>query len=288
MTKRLETVAPLNLEEYARTFARLVTHTTEYEVMASISRNFILENNFDTEAVHMLSIGAGRGNFETMLVRELGLKLGYIYAIEPNAVHVPLLETELKSIGAKYDIDTSFFNKEFEFDEKYESPLFDIIMLAHCLYTFEDPFGAVSHAVKFLKPHGKILIFHEGESVCSELYTYMLNRSDPNIFNSRLTHGDHTLTAKKIASYIRDTHPELLATATYGSCYYDVDEFVREEDESRRNDDLITFLLQAHYQELSKEARRDVYEIVMKNSDVVDGKYFARHVCAGIIVSLSS
>ena len=116
----------------------------------------------------------------------------------------------------------------------------------------------------------------------------MINRSDPNIFNSSLTHGDHTLTAKKIASYIRDTHPELSATVTYGSCYYDVDEFVREEEESKRDDDLITFLLQAHYQELSKEARRDVYEIVMKNSDVVDGKYFARHVCAGIIVSLSS
>ena len=112
----LETVPPLTIEGYTKTFARFMSQSNQYDIQASISRNFVLENNFDTEAVYMLSIGAGIGNFEAMLVREQGLKLEYIYAIEPNPAHVPLLETELKGLGAQYDIDTSFFSKEFEFE----------------------------------------------------------------------------------------------------------------------------------------------------------------------------
>jgi len=284
---RRETAAPLTIEGYARTFAKLVANSTEYDLMASIARKVILENNLDKEPVRMLSIGAGRGQFETRLVREQGLKLGYIYAIEPNPAHIPLLETELKSLDAKYYIDTSFFNKEFEFDEKYGSPLFDLIMLSHCLYTFEDPFGAVSHAVKFLKPRGKILIFNQGESACSEMYTYLINHSDPNIFNTSLTHANHALTAPKITSYIRAKHPELIVSVQEDITHIGVDEFVREEDGSR-NDEVVSFFLQAEYQDLSEEARKHVYEVVRKNCDVVDDKYLIRHACAGIIVSLSS
>lgn len=281
-----ETAAPLTDEGYARTFARLVANTTEYDDMASISRKFILENNFDKEPVQMLSIGAGRGQFETRLVREQGLKLEYIYAIEPNTVHVPLLETELKSLGAQYDIDTSLFNKEFEFDEKYGSPLFDFILLSHCLYGFEDPFGAVSHAIKFLKPRGKILIFNVGESACSEVYAYMINRSDPNIFSNSLTHANHALTAPKIASFIRVKHPELIVSVLDYITYIGIDEFVRDEDGSG-NDEIVSFFLQAEYQDLSEEARKYVKEIVIKNCDLVDDKYILKHACAGIVVSLS-
>lgn len=293
MTERdlsLETTTPLTMEGYARTFARFVSHSNQYDIMASIAKKFILENNFDKEPVHMLSIGAGIGNFERMLVQKQGLKLEYLYAIEPNPAHVPLLETELESLGAEYDIDTSFFSTEFEFDEKYGSPLFDIIMLSQCLYTVEDPFEAVSYAVKFLKPHGKIIIFLEGESVSSELYTYMINRSDPNIFSSSLTHGDHNLTALKITSYIRVKHPELIVSVLEDNTYLHVDEFIREQGGSMINDDTdgVSFLLQAEYQDLSGEARRDVYEIVKRNCDIVDGKYLLRISCAGIIVSLSS
>ena len=284
MTGR-ETAAPLTSEGYARTFARLSANTTEYDLMASISKKVILENNFDKEPARMLTIGAGRGNFEAMLVRELELKLGYIYAIEPNAAHVPLLETELKSIGAKYDIDTSFFNKEFELKYKTESPLFDLILLSHSLYSFEDPFGAVSHATKFLSPRGKILIFHQGDTASSEMYTYMINRSDPNIFNTSLTLSNHTLTASQITAFIQVEHPELIVSVQEEITHMCVDEFVRDVNGSR-NDELISFFLQAEYQDLSEEARKHVYEIVLRNCDVVNDKYLIRHPCAGIIISL--
>ena len=288
MTGR-ETAAPLTIEGYARTFARLVANSTEYDLMASISKKVILENNFDKEPVRMLSIGAGRGQFEAMLVRKLGLNLGYIYAIEPNTIHAQLLEIELKSLDAQYDIDTSFFNKEFEIESKYETaenPLFDLILISHSLYSFEDPFGAVSHAVKFLNPRGKILIFHQGETASCEMYTYMINRSDPNIFNNSLTLSNHTLTASKITSFIQVEHPELVVSVQEEITHMCVDEFVRDMNGSG-NDEIVSFFLQAEYQDLSEEARKHVYEIVIKHCDVVNDKYLIRHPCAGIIISLT-
>ena len=287
----LETVPPLTVEGYAKAFTRFMSQSNQYDIRAGIARDFILKNNFDKEPVHMFSIGAGTGIFEKIMVQEQGLKLEYIYAIEPNPDMVPILETELKSLGAEYDIDTSFFSKEFEFDEKYGGPLFDVILLSHALYPVEDPLEAVSHAVKFLKPHGKILIFHQGEAVNKELYTYLINRSDPKIFSSSLnSNGDHTLTAQKITSYIRDKHPELIISVLDYHTYLNVNAFVRGEGESGIDDDtdMVSFLLRAEYQCLSKEARGDVFEIVKRNCDVVDGKYLLRMLCARVVVSLSS
>ena len=177
------------------------------------------------------------------------------------------------------------------FDEKCGGPLFDVILLSHCLYPVEDPFEAVSHAVKFLKPHGKILIFHQGEAVSIELYTYLINRSDPKIFSPSLhSHGDQALTASEITSYIRDKHPELIVSVLDYHTYLNVDTFVRGEGESGIDDDtgFVSFLLRAEYQCLSKEARRDVFEIVKRNCDVVDGKYLLRMLTARIVLSLSS
>ena len=65
-----------------------------------------------------------------------------------------------------------------------------------------------------------------------------------------------------------------------------VDEFVRDMNGSG-NDEIVSFFLQAEYQDLSEEARKHVYEIVIKHCDVVNDKYLIRHPCAGIIISLT-
>ena len=55
----LETVPPLTMEGYTKTFAMFMSQSNQYDIQASSLRNLILRNNFDKEPVHVLSIGAG-------------------------------------------------------------------------------------------------------------------------------------------------------------------------------------------------------------------------------------
>jgi hypothetical protein len=153
-------------------------------------------------------------------------------------------------------------------------------MFSHCLFGFADPYRAVAHAAQFLKPAGKILVFHQDESVCSELYC------DPNIFSPRLTQVNHALTAEKIAAFLKFQYPDLCVTLKIDTSLIDVDEFVRASDDTRDND-VITFYLQAEYRDLSGPGRTEVHDIVMKHCDIVDGKYLVRHPAAAIIVSVA-
>ena len=287
MARKLETTPPLGEEGYARTFAVLTTTTTEYIAMNKIAGKVITESNFDQKPVQMLSVGAGTGHFEVQLVKDLGLKLEYIFAIEPNTKHVPDLEAALKSFDVEYDISKSFFNKDFEFDKDCERAKqnFDFILFSHSLYGFDDPFEAISHATKFLKPSGKMLIINQGSPSSAELFTYLMNNSDPDVFPAGKVIGNHSLTAEKMISYFQKEHPSLPMSLIEEMTYVDFDSFVRKTGEEG-NDEAVSFFLQAEYKNLSKEAQNDIYNIVASECELIDDKYCRRHLCVGIVLSL--
>jgi len=281
--RNLETTPPLTEEQYARNWLDFTDVSTEYEVMSRIACKFITDNKFDEKPVKMLSVGAGRGNFEVVLVKELGLKLDYICAIEPNSTHVKDLQTSLGSLGTEFDICSSFFNTDFQFEEN-KCDKFDFIFFSHSLYGFEDPHGAVLHATKFLNPGGKMLIFNQGDGATAAIFTYLTERSDPDIFSPRKCIGDHSLTAEKIVSELEEKSNNLTISTTQERCYEDVDDFVRRTDNPGR-DYKIDFSLQAEYGRLSEEARNHIYRMVIDNCEVVQGRYKWRHWCVGIVVS---
>ena len=288
MTQHLETTPPLSEEGYARTFATLVAITTEYTAMSKIARQVITDNDFDKKPVRMLSIGAGTGHFEQELVKELGLKLEYIFAIEPNKKHVVELETALKSLEVKYDISKSFFNKEFKFDEEGEPGVqvtqFDLILFSHCLYVFDDPYEVVMHATNFLEPSGKIIMFNQGDPSGAELFTYLENKSDPSIFPAGKTINNHSLTAGKIISHFRTNSPDLPISVLEEASHINMDSFIRKTG-GPGNDHVVSFLLQAEYGDLSREAQDRIYEIAAEQCELIDGKYWRRHPCVGIVLS---
>ena len=239
------------------------------------------------------------------MVRELGLNLGYICAIEPNKEHVIKLEQGLQGLGVEHDVDTSFFDKNFSFEQEHQDK-FDVILFCQSLYGFADPHGAVLHATNFLKPTGKMLILIQGEGAKPDVFSYLAGRSDPRVFSPRKCFGDHSLTAEKIASKLRGTSRDLKQesrdskqhsrdlkqesrdlkiTTMQDLRYIDVDEFVRRTDTAER-DFKVDFMLQAKYEKLSEEARRVVYDMVVEGCDVMQGRYKLRNMCGGIIVSL--
>ena len=280
----LETTPPMNEEEYARDWSVFADVSDEYEVMARIASTFIIENKLNEKPVKMLSVGAGRGNFEVNLVREHGLKIDYIYVVEPNAKHVSELHSTLGSLGTEYNVSSSFFDTEFQFEES-KCDKFDFILFAHSLYGFEDPHGSVLYATKFLKPGGKMLIFNQGEGATAAIFTYLMDKSDPEIFSPDKCIGDHSLTAEKIISQLEEDSSNLTISAMRERCYEDVDDFVRRVDTPQRNYK-IDFSLQAEYGRLSEEAKKHIYKMVVENCDVIQGRYQWRHWCVGIVVSV--
>ena len=252
--------------------------------MAKVAGKLISDNNFDKVPVDMLSIGAGRGQFEKRLVEELGLKLDYIYAVEPNEAHVKLLDPALKTLGVKYDVDPSCFGQDFELMETCADYKFNLIMFSHSLYAFQDPYGTIEYARKFLKPTGKILIFHQGgPAVEDKLYSFLIDCSDPDTFNAQLTQESHALIAQEIETHFKDKHPESQVIRVEEIAHIDVDNFVKAEEEER-DDDIISFFLQAEYRKLSLEARKYVYETVVSNCEIIQNRNMLRHPCAGIVI----
>ena len=285
----LESVSPLNFKEFAQTFSALLqpSRSNEYDCMIQIAQTVFQQRNVNERPVRLLSVGAGTGSFEKKLVQELGLKLEFIYAVEPNPIHVALLQLSLEEINCKFHIDTSFFHHNFKLDDTIsgqEDQGFDIILMSQCLYTFDDPLRASIHSLNFLKTNGSLFIINQGDSACSEIFGYLLQRSDPSVFNVQLAIQDHTLTANKIASYFASQRPDISVDLLEKVAKIDIDQFIRADD-ATRYDDIISFFLQAEYRNLSKKARKDVYDIVSKHCEVIGGRYFVSHSCVGIVIS---
>ena len=82
-------------------------------------------------------------------------------------------------------------------------------------------------------------------------YIYIcIDNSDPGTFNAQLTHVNHSLTAQKIETHFKDNHPGKKVTRLEEIAVIDVDNFVRGKEEDR-DDDIVTFFLQADYRKLS-------------------------------------
>lgn len=284
----LETTPPLTMDGYARKFSSLFARdSNEYETKTAIAKKVICEWGLDKEPVTMLSIGAGRGNFELMMVQKLGLKLKWIYLVEPNPEHVKQLKTAFEGIGCDYEVDTSFFSKDFQLSIKNKESFsgFDFILMSHSLYCIPEPFKAAVHAASFLNSKGKLFIINHGGAGSAQVFSYLLKRSEPSVFSHENCLANHAVTAHEISSYIKSACPEFSVVSIEKPTYTDMDDFVRADDDDTRNDDVISFFLQAEYRDLSLRGRRDLHEIVKAGCDLVNGRYRMRHTCVGIVVS---
>ena len=136
---------PLAGKEYSETYDTFNIKSRqkdEYEKMLEP-----IVKAFGSKPVSFLSIGAGFGRMEDVLVTKYGLKMSFYYAIEPDAVHSNKLKDTVTSWGVEYKINTNFFTKDMEI-----SQTFDVIFIPQSLYCIKDPFQAVLHAKSFLNP----------------------------------------------------------------------------------------------------------------------------------------
>ena len=230
----------------------------------------------------IFSIGAGRGNFEKTLVQNLGLKVKYICAIEPNPTLAEELDAVLNSLETECKIIHSYFDKDFEFEEG-SCEKFDLILFSHSLYAFQRPHEMVLHATNFLNPGGKILVLLLGAGSCQHLVEYLANKSDPNVYSLNKLINDNSLRPEKLVMPLVDKSLSL-SISVMEEAYYDCfDDFVRKTGAPGCFESM-SFFLQAEYEALNEDTKEYIYRTIVNNCVLMDGKYYWKQKNVGIVV----
>ncbi len=141
--------------DYTKLFASYEHDTDEYSDMLSIIEPSLPE--FEGKNLDFMSIGAGTGCFEDALIKEKGLLVKYLYAVEPDSVRRASLERIATTWNTEYFIDDRSFGYDFEIKTTKK---FDLVLISHVMYFFQEPWRAILRARSFLKPGGVLLILN--------------------------------------------------------------------------------------------------------------------------------
>lgn len=116
-------------------------------------------DSFSGKSVDFLSIGAGNGFFEKIIITELGLSVNYFYGIEPDANRAQRLKATVSELKlTSFTIDDRYFTKETDLERK-----FNFILMWHTFYYMKNPEEAMLQAYSHLKPDGKMVIVNHGK-----------------------------------------------------------------------------------------------------------------------------
>ncbi|MEO1430682.1 MAG: class I SAM-dependent methyltransferase [Cyanobacteria bacterium J06633_8] len=119
------------------------------------------------DILSVLSIGSGEGDIDIEIIQSLlpqinssGKKLKYV-ALEPNPIHRDRFLERLEKVGFDENVEVSvsedcFEPGKFESEEKY-----DLVLLTHVLYYFDDPCQAIQSALAQTKENGRVVIIHQ-------------------------------------------------------------------------------------------------------------------------------
>lgn len=256
---------------YAAAFAAYNELHQEQERLHALAGMIV--NGFKQKSLALLSIGAGTGSFEEALIKEYGLSLDYYHAIEPNDDHLKQLESIVSKLNVKYTIDKACFTPQIKIEEK-----FDMILMSHCLYFIPNAIEAVMHAKSFLKPNGKLLVFHMTEEGPCEVIRRFLSLAslDPPLVyvNNGISLEDVSanLTQNGIHNYIERATNHL-----------DVGNFI-----AKRDNTAISFLTQTPYENLPQFIQDEIYNLVREKCiNPEPGKYLLYHPTAMLVVECS-
>ena len=166
---------PLAGKEYSETYDAFIIKTRQKDEYDKMLEPIV--KAFGSKPVSFLSIGAGFGWMEDVLVTKYGLKMSFYYAIEPDPTHAKKLKDTVSSWGVEYKIDTNYFSSDMDISQK-----FDVIFIPQSLYCFPDPFQALLHAKSFLNPGGRLIILHmSSASGFYQIFSYFSEKAGKNV-----------------------------------------------------------------------------------------------------------
>ena len=250
-------------EEYAKMFTAFKKASDEDAVI----RNAIITpiiGKFRNKSLDFMSVGAGTGWLEDEIIKHPALSINSILAIEPNPEHAEKLRETSKSwIDTIYNIDNSYFNEHYQTDMK-----FDVILLIHSIYYFENPIDVIIKLRSFLKPGGQIMIAVIGERGGHELAAQLHTKLN----SAASTFSYNWMSSEFLVNRLNETN--ITFQCQNRTARNDVTDFIERKDTPSCND-TISFFLHTKYEDLDKTLQEDIYNIVQDCATVTkDNKYF--------------
>eukprot|EP00794_Sanderia_malayensis_P018636 gene18636-20518_t len=175
-------LSPLNTEEISKLFHIFQSSSNQYETLPEMITPVLKQLN-GKPPIKLMSIGAGDGSLEDMLIKQLGLRVEYFHGVEPDGGR----REKLKKIEKTWQLTTESFIDDRFFGENFESDTkFDLILMSHVLYSIPKPTEAILRARKMLKKEGKLVIFHntnQGLPVMAQKVKVLFNEAIPVVSN---------------------------------------------------------------------------------------------------------
>ncbi|MDB9518764.1 methyltransferase domain-containing protein [Roseofilum reptotaenium CS-1145] len=137
-------------------------------------------HNDDTLSV--LSIGSGEGDIDLEIIKSLApqadrpwQQLHYV-ALEPNPIHRDRFLDRLHHASLAHTINVSVREDSFDPHQPLSQEPYDLVLLTHVLYYFDDPPQAIEHALAHTKPNGRVIIVHQAATGIPQIQReYMLD-----------------------------------------------------------------------------------------------------------------
>ena len=258
---------PLAGKEYSETYDAFIIKTRQKDEYDKMLEPIV--KAFGSKPVSFLSIGAGFGRMEDVLVTKYGLKMSFYYAIEPDPTHSKKLKDTVTSWGVEYKIDTNYFSSDMDISQK-----FDVIFIPQSLYCFQDPFQALLHAKSFLNPGGRLIILHmSSASGFYQIFSYFWEKAGKNV----QTCYDHNnmLVSEDVIRFLAKSGIDCQVKNDIMKETLEIDDFVKQiMYNCKYVNNAISFILQTRFENLSPSLKND---ILQKAKDLcikdVDGKY---------------
>jgi SAM-dependent methyltransferase len=240
---------PLSDREYAECFDTFKQISSEWESTQNwLTNDFLPKCNW-TDALNILSIGSGTGDFDLQLMK-LILKRWQIdsyVAVDPNTDHNRIFSTRFRKSGPPVS-DFQILSRTFPVQDL--GIKFDLIHMTHCLYYMPDRIKAIQGALDILNNQGLILIFHQTPLGINEIQRRFLKRAKGNENEMYSSKDIYRLLESLPVTFTFDIIDGIL----------DVSDFAAPQ--SFRGRQLLNFFLECRADMLPREFREQVVEFV--------------------------
>ena len=174
LPKNQQSVAPpLDAKFYAKSYELRKAASTMTNVAIDWFRsNSVLLLNGENlslqkdDTFSVLSVGSGEGDIDLEIIHSFipqlkpqGKNLKYV-ALEPNPIHRDRFLERLEQTSFDENIEISVRSDSFKPNQDTEEK-YDLILLTHVLYYFDNPYQAIKTALNQTKEDGKVVIIHQ-------------------------------------------------------------------------------------------------------------------------------
>ncbi len=254
-------------EEYAKCFDILKQVSCEHAVTVRWFHNTLVPALSHKDRIKILSIGAGTGDFDEQIIATFSPNMPLEYHfIESNPHHSQELEHRFseRENNRKFVIHACKFPSE-----EIRSEKFDIIIMAHVLYYFEDRQQAIVDAMKQLSDDGVLLIVHQTGLGVNQIQKQF-----------RVNHN-YSCSIQDLANILDNLGSNysraMLPTSLEVTSIF--------KNETETSDLLMSFFIETNIKTLSSQQQSDLTNLIKSLSFERAGRFFLFHPVGILLVA---